>query len=66
MDTRAAFLPGRPTASAALGLGLDPLELEAAIVALIDRDEVAEPQTRARLERVRIALELELGRVLDR
>lgn len=45
-------------------LGLDALELEAAVHALVDRDEVAGPRERARLRRARAVLEAELGRLV--
>ena len=43
---------------------LDPLDLEEALVAIHDRDELADAEGRQRLERVRRALEAELARIL--
>lgn len=43
---------------------LTPLDLEEALVAIHDRDDVADAKGRARLARVRHALEAELARIL--
>lgn len=43
---------------------LAPLDLEEALVAIHDRDDVADAEGRERLARVRRALEAELARIL--
>ncbi len=54
------------TAEARSVLGLDARELGALIGAVHDRAEVAAPDVAGALERGRVALELELARVLGR
>lgn len=60
-----AALPA--VAPATLELGLTIPELEEALMAIGDREDlVGDPNRRARLARARAALERELGRALDR
>lgn len=59
-------LANTPQHQAEPRLDLDPLAIEEAITAILDRQEVADQAATERLGRVRRELEAELGRQLDR
>lgn len=64
-DLLPALEPATGSPSPAPGDGLTLADLDAGLTALVDREDLAGPDERARLRRVRDALERQAARLLE-